>query len=174
MATTPDPIRASIDTFLSDIQALTRAAALDAVQAVLAGEAPSSGTSRRRNRRGAPKARRATKRGKRTTQDVQAVAAKVLGYVKSNAGQRLEEIGRGLRVETQGLKLPIQKLIAERKLRTTGQKRGTKYFAGGAARAMLKPAKKSKRRTAKRRAAKKTARAAPAQVSAVAAAPSAS
>jgi hypothetical protein len=40
----------------------------------------------------------------------------------------LEEIGRGLRTDTGVLKKPIAVLLAAKKLKTKGQKRGTKYF----------------------------------------------
>ena len=34
-------------------------------------------------------------------------------------------------MSTDVLKLPVMKLMAAKQLKTTGQKRGTKYFAGG-------------------------------------------
>jgi hypothetical protein len=51
--------------------------------------------------------------------------------VKANAGHRLEQIGAALKTDTAILKRPIANLLAAKKLRTEGQKRGTKYFAGG-------------------------------------------
>jgi hypothetical protein len=72
-----------------------------------------------------------------------AAVGKVLAYVRANPGQRLEEIGRGLRTDTAGLKRPIQVLVADGKLRTEGQKRGTKYFEGGGGRRKAKAAKKA-------------------------------
>jgi hypothetical protein len=54
----------------------------------------------------------------------------VLAHVRSNPGQRLEEIGRALWGPTKGLKRPVSNLMEGGALRTEGQKRGTKYFAG--------------------------------------------
>ena len=60
-----------------------------------------------------------------------AVGGEVLSYVKTHPGSRLEEIGRGLKKDTSGLKLPVKELMGSGRLRTEGKKRGTKYFAGG-------------------------------------------
>jgi hypothetical protein len=56
------------------------------------------------------------------------MAARVLAQVRSKQGQRLEEIGRAMKTPTKGLKLPVAKLLAAKKLMTKGAKRGTKYF----------------------------------------------
>jgi hypothetical protein len=81
---------------------------------------------------------------------VAAVGEKVLAYVRANNGQRLEEIGRGLRTDTAGLKRPIQRLVADGQLRTKGQKRGTRYFAGGGGRRKAKAAKQVGRKAGRR------------------------
>jgi hypothetical protein len=57
------------------------------------------------------------------------MAARVLAQVRSNQGQRLEEIGRAMELQAKGLKLPVAKLLAAKRLETKGQKRGTRYFA---------------------------------------------
>ena len=54
----------------------------------------------------------------------------LLAYVKSHAGQRIEQIAAGLKVTTKDLALPAKKLLSERKLKTKGQKRATQYFPG--------------------------------------------
>lgn len=41
----------------------------------------------------------------------------------------LEEIGRTIKTDTAELKRPVAMLLAAKKLRTTGAKRGTNYFA---------------------------------------------
>ena len=66
------------------------------------------------------------RRAGRSSADVEKVAAQVLAYAKANAGHRLEEMGGGLKADTVDLRGPIQVLLAAGKLRTEGQKRGTK------------------------------------------------
>jgi hypothetical protein len=156
-------IRTLVDQFVSDLSARVREQALDSVRAALGDSAAPRRRGRGRPRKAAkrgpgrpPKAARrgpgrppkAGRRARRSSADLEATAAKVLAYVRSNAGQRLEEIGKGLRTATAGLKRPIQVLVAEGKLRTEGQKRGTRYFAGG--RGKANAAKKAGRRAAKR------------------------
>lgn len=58
-----------------------------------------------------------------------AVAASLLDYISAHAGERLEQISKGLGVPSKELKLPVQKLFEQNKIKTTGEKRGTKYFA---------------------------------------------
>jgi hypothetical protein len=84
---------------------------------------------------------------------VAALAGTVLAHVRSNPGQRLEEMGRELSMDTKELKRPIANLMEAGSLRTEGQKRGTRYYAGGGSR------KATKKKTAKgktKRKAKKT------------------
>ncbi|MCE9592966.1 MAG: hypothetical protein K8S98_02130 [Planctomycetes bacterium] len=154
MPTTTDTIRAKIDAFLEDIQALTRAAALEAVQGALSGgaRAPRGRRVARRRiggavRRAAPVVGRVAKRGKRTTEDVAATGAQILAFVKAHPGCSSEQIKAGLGMAKKDIALPILRLRAEKRLKITGQKRGTKYFAGGAGpRAAAKPARKARRK----------------------------
>lgn len=177
--TTDQQIRVRIDSFLTELSGLVRKAALDAVQEALAGGAttrrhrgpgrPRGAAKRRRGRpRKATVRAKSVKRGKRirrSTADLDKIAARVLTQVKSKAGQRLEEIGKALKTDTSILKRPVSMLLTAKKLRTEGQKRGTKYFAGGArgspsrfrgkakarTRRKGKPAKKISRKRAARR-----------------------
>jgi len=167
-------IRAQIDQFLVSISALVRQAAVEAVREALGDTSGTSASTRRRSGRprkavGASSAPKATKgraaakakpgrRVRRSTADVEKVAAQVLAHVRAHAGQRLEEIGRGLKVATAGLKRPIQGLIAAGSLRTEGQRRGTRYFAGGKGGAKPKAAKPTKRQSSGRKAGKRAGR----------------
>jgi len=54
---------------------------------------------------------------------------RVYEHVKQHPGQGASQIGPALQLSTKELQLPVRKLLAERKLKTTGQKRSTKYFA---------------------------------------------
>jgi len=42
----------------------------------------------------------------------------------------MEEIARGLGTSTSELTLPAKKLIAEKKIKTKGERRATKYYPG--------------------------------------------
>lgn len=153
-------IRTQIDQFLTSISHLVRQAAVEAVKDALGGTGPSvatparRGPGRPRKAAAAPKAAKPGKRARRSAEDVEQVAGQVLAYVQGNPGQRLEEIGRGLKVDTAGLKKPIQTLIATGRLRTEGQKRGTKYLPGSG-KAAAKNAGKRKAGKRGRKAAKK-------------------
>jgi hypothetical protein len=134
---TDQAIRSRIDSFLTELGALVRQSALEAVQEVLGEGAPrrrGPGRPRGSGKRGPGRPRKvgrpagSGKRAKRSSEDVEAMAARVLAQVRSKQGQRLEEIGRAMKLPTKGLKLPIAKLLAAKKLRTKGRKRGTKYF----------------------------------------------
>jgi hypothetical protein len=137
-------IQSRIQSFLAELSGLVKRQALEAVHEALSGSAmaparrgpgrPRGSTTAKRGPGRPPKVSgpaRSGKRAKRTSEAVEAMAARVLAQVRSKPGQRLEEIGRAMKMPTKGLKLPIQKLLAGKQVRTEGQKRGTKYFAGG-------------------------------------------
>jgi hypothetical protein len=52
----------------------------------------------------------------------------VVAYVAKNPGQSVEHIGKALGAKTKELALPIFRMIEAKKLRTTGERRGTCYF----------------------------------------------
>jgi len=135
-------IRSRIDSFLTELSGLVRRSALEAVKEVLGEGAPRrrgpgrpKGSGRRgpgrppkAGRRRAGRPARGGKRIRRSTEDLAAIAARVMAQVRSKQGQRLEEIGRALKTDTAVLKKPVADLLKAKKLRTTGAKRGTRYF----------------------------------------------
>ncbi len=183
MPTTPTidaSLRAQIGEFLVRVDSLVRRAALAAVQDAMAEGAPAP-TRRGRRRRGARKTRRASsarkatraqksarparsRRVRRSPADLDKLASTILAYVRSHPGSRLEEIGRGLKRPTSVLKRPAARLLADGQVRTEGQKRGTRYFAGGGrarrkrAKARRKAARTARRGGARRKGGKKARR----------------
>ena len=128
-------IRTRIDSFLAELSGLVKRQALEAVHEALGdGAAPrrrrGPGRPRGSGRRGPGRPRRAAKgrRIRRSPAQLAQIGARVLAQVRSKAGQRLEEIGRALRTDTAILKKPVADLLKAKKLRTTGAKRGTRYF----------------------------------------------
>lgn len=87
--------------------------------------------------RGKPSARSAVKVGrptggrapKRTQEEMEELATQVLAYVRTNPGQRIEQINQALGTTTKDLALPIRKLVGDGQLVTKGQKRSTTYAA---------------------------------------------
>jgi hypothetical protein len=167
-------LRTLVEQFVSDLSARVREAALETLRAAL-GKSPAperrgpgrprkSGKSRGPGRppKAAARPRKARGRIRRSAADLEQTAVKIRAYVRSNAGQRIEEIGRGLKTATERLKRPIQALIAAGSLRTEGQKRGTRYFAGGRRKAKAaRKASQAKGRRAKRKARKTSRRSSP-------------
>ncbi len=147
-------IESHIQNFVSEITTLVRTAALDSVHAALGGTATPAKRGPGRPKGYSPKVAKASgklsrrvKGARRSSEDVDATAAKFLAFVRGNNGKRLEEISKGLGIHTHDLKLPAQKLLAAKSVKTTGAKRGTKYhLAGsGAGSAKAAPAKTPKR-----------------------------
>ncbi len=131
-------IRSRIDSFLAELSTLVKSAAIDSVRAAL-GEGNGVAASRRGPGRPAMAAGssatpvRRRRGGKRSSEDVQKTGEALLAYVQANPGQGVEGIAKGMGVSSKELKLPVIKLIDAGSLRSEGQRRGTKYFAGGGA-----------------------------------------
>jgi hypothetical protein len=130
-------IQSRIQSFLGELSQLVKAQALEAVHEALGQSAPARRgpgrprkVSMRPGRRPKAMAKRAVrgKRVRRSPEDLAKLRTSVLAQVRSKAGQRLEEIGRALKTDTSILKRPVAMLLATTKLKTTGAKRGTKYF----------------------------------------------
>ena len=68
------------------------------------------------------------KGAKRSPTLIARTTAALLAHIKSNKGQRIEQIAAAMKAPTNDLKLPAQKLLADKKVKTKGQKRGTQYF----------------------------------------------
>lgn len=159
-------IQDRVEGFVAELSELVKQAALEAVHGALGGgTAPvrrgrPRKSSRAPARRGAVK-RKASKTGKRVKRSavqVDAVAARILNHVKANAGTGVTEMSAALGLTPKEMRLPILKLLADKKLRTVGQRRGTKYHAAGGG-----PGRKTKTKTKtkakpRRKKAKKTAK----------------
>ena len=159
-------IRARVDAFVADLSVLIHQAALGAVQEALGGAPAPARRGPGRPRKAATNGRRkapgrkakATKAGgrlRRSAEDLDALAGTVLSHIRSNPGQRLEEIGVAMGSPTSELKRPISKLMEAGSLRTEGQRRGTKYFAGRGGK--RKTTKAAARKAGKKRGTRKKA-----------------
>ena len=132
-------IQSRISSFLDELSQLVKRQALEAVHEALGGAAGPArrGPGRPRKvtvrpgRRPRAMAKRAVKgkRIRRSPEDLAKLQATILATVRAKQGQRLEEIGRAMRTDTGVLKRPVAMLLASKKLKTQGKKRGTKYFS---------------------------------------------
>jgi hypothetical protein len=130
-------IQARIESFVEELSALVKEAALTSVSNALAG---SNGGAARRvaNRSKLDRtppvqhagARRPGPRGpKRSPELLAQLQAELLEEIQLNPGQRMEQIGESLGVPTKDLDLLIKKLLAAKKIRKKGKTRATVYFA---------------------------------------------
>ena len=120
-----------IDTLIQEfVVNLRRAIAEEAAEAfaIAGGGAGSVGNGRRKP---GPKPSSATraKGGKRTAEEIAAQGDKILGYLKKNPSNGAEALGAALGMSTAEIALPMAKLIADKSVKFTGQKRGRKYSA---------------------------------------------
>lgn len=68
-------------------------------------------------------------RGEKRPKAVLAALTEVLAtYITKHPGQRIEQIGPALKETTADLKRPMDRLIAAKRVRTTGSRRATRYF----------------------------------------------
>ncbi len=152
-------IRACINSFVEELSRLVRGAAVQSVQEALGdSSAPARRGPGRPRKTMAVITRPSSKRRKRRSSGaVDTVAKRILAQVTANPGQGVSEIGGALRLTSKELRLPILKLLGDKTLKTTGQRRGTKYFTAGAiATTKRKVATKAGRQMARK--AKKTSK----------------
>jgi hypothetical protein len=125
-------IRSRIDAFAAELTSMVRQAAFESLQSALGangGAGPMTAAATTGGRRGRRKG--AGRRGARAAGNVEAMASKVLTHLQSNDGQGVSEIARALGTSSDAVKPAITKLLEEKKLRKSGQRRGTRYHARG-------------------------------------------
>lgn len=117
-----------VATFVEQVTTLARQAAMDMIAGARAGGRGRKG--------GAPvllagvPGRGRGKGVKRTSSDLARVGDKLLAFVQTNPGLRIEQINKALGTSTRDLQLPVRKLIASGELKAKGHKRSTQYFPG--------------------------------------------
>jgi hypothetical protein len=122
-------IRDRIKEFVAELDGLVRQAAVESVAQALGDGAPVRRGPRATH--APPAAARTRGRGKgqkRDPQELEKLTQNLFAYVSKNSGQRIEQIAKGMGTTTKELALPAKKLIAEKKIRTKGQRRATSYF----------------------------------------------
>lgn len=68
-------------------------------------------------------------RGRRSSANVGELARELLEYVTRHPGQRGEQIAAALGTDVATMRKPMKQLIAERQVKTRGQRRGMTYHA---------------------------------------------
>jgi hypothetical protein len=121
-----DRIRGMVEAFAGELAALIRESAFETVRAAL-GEGGGRG---RRGGAAAAVGRRSgrAKGAKRPPGEIAKLVGRLRDYVKAHPGQRIEQIAKGMGTSTRELNLPAKKLLAQKALKTRGEKRATKYF----------------------------------------------
>jgi F0F1-type ATP synthase membrane subunit b/b' len=120
-------IRTTIEAFVEELSALVRAAAVQSVTEAFGGSVP-AGRGRGRKALLPASGRSRAKGQKRAPEDLAELVDQLMNAIKTTPGQRMEQIAKALKSSTQELALPAKKLIAEKKIRTKGERRATKYF----------------------------------------------
>lgn len=122
-------IQAILDTALEQVRAALLEEASQAVrQALGGGEGGGSTRPRAAKRASAAPTRTRAKGAKRTPEELEALTKNLLAAIKKTPGQRIEQIGKSIDVSTKELALPIAKLFDAKAIKSTGQRRATKYF----------------------------------------------
>lgn len=141
--------------FVNEITRLAREAAITTLEAALAGTggavvsdirvagrrgrgpgrpaaAPAASSGASMSSGSAASARR-PKGAKRPADEIAQTKERVHAFIRSNPGQRIEQINKQLGTKTADLSLPLKKLLSEGAIRTEGERRATKYFPGDGA-----------------------------------------
>jgi hypothetical protein len=129
MPTTPE-IRALVESFANELSQVMRRATLEEVHAKLR-LAIGDVTPKRRGP-GRPRGTRSGKRGrpgKFTPEQLEQHGVSILALLKKSPGARSEQLSAAMKMDAATLRIPIKALIAAKKIKVKGQKRGTTYFA---------------------------------------------
>jgi hypothetical protein len=112
-------VRSFCDEFANSLALTIRRSVLEQVVAAMGGGAPA--------RRGPGRPRGSG--SKRSAEQVDAMGEKLLAHVKSNPGQRADQIAKTLRSDVHTIRRPMQQLLAAKKVKTKGQRRGMTYYS---------------------------------------------
>jgi hypothetical protein len=130
-----DRIRARVEQFAEELSVLIRESAMETVRDALGGVTPGRRGAGRSRPPAIPPMPRLMGRGrvlakgaKRAPEEIERLTNKLADYIKSNPGQRIEQIAEGMNTNTRELNLPAKKLIANKQIKTRGHKRATTYF----------------------------------------------
>jgi hypothetical protein len=66
--------------------------------------------------------------GRRSSEDVEQIGASLFEHVTRNPGQRGEQIAEALSMDTKTIRLPMKKLIEDKRVKTKGERRGMRYY----------------------------------------------
>ncbi len=131
-------IQRRITHFLGELGGFLRRESLATLSATLGhaarAPAPQAARPRRAAHSVAPTARAKTARSrksgeKRAPEQLARTVEALVSYIASNRGHGMQQMVEGMRMPKADLQLPIAKLLAEKRIRKTGVKRGTKYYA---------------------------------------------
>jgi hypothetical protein len=127
-------IQAILDTALNQVRAALLEEASQAVQQALGARPLGGGGDRslpipaRAKPGPKPRAATRTKGAKRTPEELENLIRDFAAQVKKTPGQSVENLAKTLGVTTKDLQLPVLKAFEAKLIKTTGQRRGTKYF----------------------------------------------
>jgi hypothetical protein len=114
-------IRERIGVFVRELDALVRRSALDVLKDLLADDAVRAAPARPAREPGGAAAPAAGGD----------LAARVLALLQTSDGQTVSQIAAALGRSTDDVRKELRTLLAEGRIHTTGQRRGTRYHAGG-------------------------------------------
>src|SRR6188768_1556620 len=155
-------IQTIIASFVSQIEAAAKKAAIEQVLASLGGSMPAAKSGRGPGRpkgstikpaAGTASAIKPVHAGKRrSAEDVEAMGTALVDHVRANPGSRGEQIAAALGSDVGTIRLPMKTLIASKKITTRGQRRGMTYYVAGAApHGPIKSAAKKRGRRSKKK-----------------------
>jgi len=159
-------IRALVDSFVAELTQHIRTAAVESVQAALLGgaapaRAKSAGpksTGKKAGKRAPKKTGKGGRRRRRSPEEIEAAKADIVSYVRANPGTAMGDLSSALGEDQAVIRLQLNQLLEEGALRKEGERRGTRYFAGGGG-AKKKTKRGKKAKSAKKKSTrKKTAR----------------
>jgi hypothetical protein len=122
-------IRGMIESFAGQLAALIRESAMETVRDALGGGGRGKRSSSDRGVSAVSFGGARLKGQKRDPEELSKLRDRLLDFIKGNPGLRIEQIADGLKTSTRELNLPAKKLIAEKLVKTRGQKRATRYFS---------------------------------------------
>src|SRR5688572_8510533 len=132
-------IHGRIDSFVGEVSSLIKKTALGAVGQALGGETrpmARRGPGRPRKDQSGPTAggvgplpRKARTRDRLSGKQIDVLQDRFVDYVSKNPGKGMEQIAAAIKSTTKQLRSPVMKLLEARKIKTTGQRRGTRYHA---------------------------------------------